>query len=145
MFRCPGCQEIVALGNTSCRYCGVPIDEATAGRLNARFRQVTDAVASANTFKQSIWIAVLLTVASPIYLIGASQHNPRFLLASVAPIGFVAYVISWRRKYGRLETSDKDYPEAVQAMRRGLLVWVTALLIQGGMLAWAFSLGVFDR
>jgi hypothetical protein len=53
MFPGPACQEIITVGNTSCRYCGVPIDEATARRLNAGFQQVTDAVASANTFKQS--------------------------------------------------------------------------------------------
>jgi hypothetical protein len=145
MFACPACQEIVAVGNTSCRYCGIPIDDATARRLNVSFRQVTDAVASANTFKQSIWAAVFLTVASPIYLIGMRLHNPRLLLVSVAPIGFLAYAISWQRKYGRLDTKDKDYPKAVQAMRRSLLVWVTSLLIQGAVVAYAVSSGLFDR
>ena len=145
MFRCPACQEIGAMGNTSCRYCGVPIDEATARSLNVSFRKVTDAVASANTFKQSIWAAVLLTVAGPIYVIVTVRHNPSILLVSVAPIGFLAYAISWQRKYGGLDTKDQDYPEALRAMRRSLLVWVIALLIQGAVVAYVLSTSVFDR
>jgi hypothetical protein len=139
MFRCPACKEIVSVGNTSCQHCGVPIDEATARRLNAKFREVTDAVASANTFKQSIWLAVILAIASPIYVIGVRPYSPRLLLVSVAPIGFVGYVISWRRKYGALETLDEDYPDAVRAMRRSFLVWVTALLIQAVVVGYAIS------
>jgi hypothetical protein len=141
MFACPACQEIVSVGATSCRYCGIPIDESTATRLNAEFQRVSDAVASANTFKQSILVAVLLTVVSPIYLFGFSgrQPNPRFFLASAAPIGFLAYAISWQRKYGKLETRDKEYPEALRAMRLMLLVWAAALLIQVGVLAFALS------
>ncbi len=142
MFRCPACQEIVSVGSASCRYCGVPIDENTANHLNASFREVTDAVASANTFKQSVWLAVFLIIASPIYVVGISPYDPRLLMVSVAPIGFLGYVISWRRRYGRLETQDGDYPDAVRAMRRSLLVWVGALLIQAAAVAYALSLSV---
>jgi hypothetical protein len=145
MYPCPVCEEIITVGNASCRYCGATIDEATAGRLNAAFQRVTDAVASANTFKQSIWAAVFLTVASPIFLFGMGQPNPRLLLVSAAPIGFLAYAITWRRKYGGLETGDEDYPEAVRAMNRSLLVWVTSVLIQVAVLMYALSSRVFDR
>jgi hypothetical protein len=47
--------------------------------------------------------------------------------------------ISWRRKYGGLETADKDYPEAVRAMRRSALVWFTALLVQAVVVVYVLS------
>jgi len=145
LFPCPACEEIIALGNVTCRHCGVSIDEETARRMNEGFQNVTDAVASANTFKQSIWLAVLLTVASPIYIFAMQQRNPRLLLVSAAPIGFLAYVLSWRRKYGRLDTRDKDYPESVKAMRIALLIWSAALLIQGAVFWYALASGVLRR
>jgi hypothetical protein len=122
MFPCPDCQEIISVENSNCRYCGVAIDEATSRRLNADFQQVSDAVTSANTFKESIWLAVLLTVAIPIYLLATHHQNLQVLVMSAASIGFIVYGLSWNRKYGGLETKDRDYPESVRAMRRSLLV-----------------------
>jgi hypothetical protein len=144
MFPCPACHEIIAMANTSCRFCGVPVDAATAQRLNSDFRRVTDAVTSANTFKQSIWVAVLLTVAGPLILFG-THNNPRLLLLSVAPVGFLGYAVSWQRKYGSLETQDRDYPGAVRAMRVTLVVWAVALFFQLALLAYAFSSGTNAR
>jgi hypothetical protein len=42
-------------------------------------------------------------------------------------------------------TQDADYPEAVGAMRRSLLVWAAALLIQIAVVWYSLSSGVFDR
>ena len=143
MFPCSNCSENISVGNTSCRYCGSTIDEATARRLNLDFQRITDAVASANTFKQSIWLALLLTVLSPIYFLGIQER--RLLLVSLAPIGFLSYAISWQRKYGRLATKDKEYPGAVRDMRRSLLVWSVALLIHIVVVGFALSSGGFAR
>ena len=145
MFPCPNCKEIVRVDNTKCRYCGSTIDEASARRLNLDFQRVTDAVASANTFKQSIWLAVLLMVASPVIFLIIRTEDTRYLLISVAPIVFLGYAISWQRKYGRLETSDKEYPDALRDMRRTLLVWSIALVIHVAVMAYALSSGWFPR
>jgi hypothetical protein len=145
MFRCPNCKEIVRVDNTKCRYCGSTIDEATARRLNLDFQRVTNAVASANTFKQSIWLAVLLMVASPVIFLVIRSEDSRYLLISAAPIVFLGYAISWQRKYGRLETSDKEYPDAFRDMRRTLLVWSIALVIHVAVMAYALSSGWFPR
>ena len=141
MFPCPACHEIIALGTRSCRYCGIPIDEGTARKLNEQFKRVTDAIASANTFKFSIWGAVILTVASPLYVFTSSRINMRFLLAEVGTLGAIIHAATWLRKYGALETRDPDYPAAVRSMRRALAVWIGALVVQVALLSYAVMTG----
>jgi hypothetical protein len=145
MFRCPSCDRIISLGTSTCRYCGLTIDEETARRLNEAFKRVTDAVASANTFKQSIWLAVFISVAGPLYLLLPGQPNPRVFLISLAPVLFLGYAVSWHYKYGKLSTQDRDYPEAVSAMRRSLLVWSAALVIQIAVVCYGLTSTVFQR
>jgi hypothetical protein len=142
MLPCPSCHEIINVSSTSCRYCGTQIDEATARRLNNEFQRVTDAVASANTFKQSLWVAVLSAIAVPILLILTLEQNPAFFVVPMLPVGFIAYALSWRRKYGSLETRDEDYPGAVRSMRLTLIVWVVAGVIQAGFVGYVLFFGV---
>ena len=141
MLPCPSCGAIVDVTSASCRYCGVAIDAETAHRLNAEFQRVTDAVASANTFKQSIWAAVLLTVIVLLYVLASGHLSAKYVLVSVAPVGFIANGVSWQRKYGALETQDMDYPGAVGAMRRALGVWIIALILQLAFLGYAYVSG----
>jgi hypothetical protein len=144
-FPCPACREIISLGNATCRYCGVTVDESTARRLNAAFQKITDAVASANTFKQAIWLAVLITVVTPIYIFVIQGPSPRYILVSVAPVFFLGHAISWQFKYGKLETMDEDYPGAVRAMRLNLFAWAAALIVHVAVLGYALTLGVFKE
>lgn len=120
MFPCPACHEIIALGTRSCRHCGIPIDEGTARKLNEQFKLVTDAIASANTFKFSIWGAVIIMVTSPLYFFGIVHLHPRVLLIEIGVIGAIIHAIIWLRKYGALQTRDPNYPNAVHSMRRAL-------------------------
>ena len=145
LLPCPSCHEIVDVSTRACRYCGVEIDEATARRLNADFRRVTDAVASANTFKQSIWAAVISTVVGPLYLFLTMEHNPAVILLQAVPVGFLGYAITWRRKYGSLETRDKDYPDAVRSMRTALIIWIAALMIDAVFIGYLLFSGALDR
>jgi hypothetical protein len=143
MFPCPACGAILSTGAANCRYCAVPIDEATAHRLNESYKKVTDAVTNANTFKQSIWLAILLSIASPAYVFVLQGRNPRYFLVSAAPVLFLIYGVSWHLKYSRLETRDKDYPDALRAMRWSLMAWVAALLIHFAVILYALSSGAF--
>lgn len=145
MFPCPNCKEIIRVGSPECRYCGSAIDDATASRLNLDFKHVTNAVASANTFKQSILLAVLLMVASPLYFFVLHGNDQRAVIVSAAPFVFLFYAISWHRKYGRIQTSDKEYPDAVRDMRRSFLVWTAALVVEVAVVGYALSSGVFSR
>ena len=86
---------------------------------------------------------MLLTIAIPIYVLAARRQNPRVFLVSAAPLGFIAYAISWLRKYGGLETKDEDYPESVRSMRRSLVIWAIALLIQATVVWYAISHNLF--
>lgn len=143
MFPCPACRRIIYLGAANCKYCGVAIDEPTARRLNADYKKVTDAVASANTFKQAIWFAVLITVATPIYIFVLQGPSPRYLLVFFAPVFFLAHAILWQFKYGRLQTTDEDYPEAARAMRLNLLAWAIAFVLHMVVLGYALASGIF--
>ena len=141
MFPCPSCHEIIALGSKSCRYCGIPIDESAARKLNEQFQQVTDAVARANTFKFSIWGAVIVIVTSPLYFLGMVRLSPHVLLAEIGVVGAIIYAATWLRKYGALQTRDPDYLPAVRSMRRALAVWVAALMVQVALLSYAIAAG----
>jgi len=142
LLPCPSCQEIVDVSTRTCRYCGTQIDETTARQLNADFQRVTDAVASANTFKQSIWLAVIWAIAGPIYLLMSVSNHSLVLVLPFVPVGCLAYAISWQRKYGSLKTRDKDYPDSVRSMRIALIVWIGCLIVQAGFLAYVVLSGM---
>jgi len=142
MLPCPSCQEIVDVSTRTCRYCGAQIDETTARQLNADFQRVTDAVARANTFKQTIWLAVLLAFAGPLYLLLTAANHSLVIVLPFVPVGCVVYAISWHRKYGSLKTRDKDYPDSVRSMRIGLIVWAGCLIVQAAFLAYVFWSGM---
>ena len=144
MYPCPNCKEIITIGTGSCRYCGEAIDKETAQRLNLDFQKVTDAIAGANTFKQTIWLAILFALVSPLYFLVLGGGSERVLLLSAAPIAAIGYILSWWRKYGRLVTSDMEYPDAVRDMRRSSVAWFAAMLIHVGVIWYALS-SVFVR
>lgn len=129
-FPCPRCRQIIALGAERCKYCDALIDATHAAALNAEYQKVTDAVASANTFKMSIPAAVLLTAICGVYLVTANLVSQRFLLLPFVVVSATVYAVNWFRKYGKIQTDDPDFPDALKAMRRALVVWCVTLILQ---------------
>jgi hypothetical protein len=145
MYPCPACHEIIAARASSCRYCGIAIDDATSQRLLVESQKVTDAVARANTFKLSVWAAGI-GVGLGLWLVLTSGHvDPRFVLVAVAAVGAIAYAARWFGQYGSLQTRDADYPTARQAMKRTLMVWIAALIVEGVVVLYALLTGRLQR
>ena len=140
-FPCPACREIIALGAGECRYCGAVIEEEQARALNAAYRKVTDAVASANAFRLSPAVAVLLTVLCVVYLLMETHIDFRLVFIEMGVIAAIGYAAKWFRSYGSLQTDDDDYPGAVRAMRITLAVWCVALILHIALIGYAIASG----
>ena len=144
MFPCPACHEIIDIASRTCRYCNSPIDAARARQLNEQLKQVTDAVASANAFKFSIWIAILIMIVSPLYTVGVIGINVQHVVIEmVGTIGAIFYGVNWLRKYSKLQTGDPDYPRALRSVKCTFIVWVVAFVVQVVVLRYLFSMGVW--
>jgi len=140
-FPCPRCREIISLGAERCKYCGVLIDAKHAEALNVDYQKVTDAVTMANTFKLSIWAAILITVVLAVVVLSHSLAGSTPILIPVGSISATFYALNWFRKYGRIRTDDPDFPEALRAMRWALIVWCIAVIIQIALIGYAIANG----
>jgi len=140
-FPCPSCREIITLGAERCKYCDALIDSKHAEALNADYQKVTDAVTIANTFKFSIWGAVLGTVVLAALVISDGLRSPKPLLVSVGSVAAIVYAVNWFRKYGRIRTDDPDFPEALRAMRQALAAWSVAVILQIALIGYAIANG----
>src|ERR1044072_6940068 len=109
-MRVPACNEIISITADTCRFCKLPIDRVSAQRLLVENQRVTNAVASANTLRFSMGLAVL----SSIFGIWGvfTQGRP----AGITLLGTVALVYGglWLYGYGSLNSPDPDYPVAVK-------------------------------
>ena len=114
-YPCPACNEIISIEANTCRFCKAPVDRVTAQRLLTENQRVTNAVASANTFRISIALAVL-TVIFGIWEVFANGGTPN----GIPFLGGLALVYGayWLYGYGSLETLDPDYPVAVRRVKR---------------------------
>jgi hypothetical protein len=64
---------------------------------------------------------------------------------AVAAAGAIVYAARWFGRYGSLQTRDADYPMARQAMKRTLMVWIAALIVEAGVVMYALSTARLHR
>jgi Flp pilus assembly protein TadB len=140
-FPCPSCREIITLGAERCKYCDALIDAKHAEALNADYQKVTDAVASANSFRLSIWVAALTTIALAAGVVLNALRGSTPLAVPVVSAAATVYAVNWFRKYGRIRTDDSDFPEALRAMRWALAAWCIADVLQIALIGYAIANG----
>lgn len=138
MFRCPACNEVLAAGSTTCRYCGLALSPDQASLAAAQFATVSQAVTQANNLKFGNIAALGFIVIDAFLCLTADLFTTRFLYGQLIPLGATAVMVGWFFKYGRLETRDPDYPEAKTAMKKSLIVWIATLVVQIGLLGFLF-------
>lgn len=121
-YACPACNEIISIEANTCRFCKIPVDRVTAQRLLIENQRVINAVASANTFRFSIWLAGL------IFILGVWEVFENGRPKSISFLGGLALVYGtlWLYGYGSLNTLDPDYPVAVRRVKLTMAVWVLA-------------------
>jgi hypothetical protein len=124
VYPCPACNETISAGANHCRFCHVPIDAATAERLLLANQHVTNAVASANTFRLSVSLAALMVLGEIMDLL--TKDSPPVVLLPLIAIGYGAL---WFYRYRSLITRDADYSLAVKRVKRTIIVWLLALVL----------------
>jgi hypothetical protein len=129
MFRCPGCKEVIRTGQPVCQYCNLSIEGPTAQVEVLKFQAGIDACAAANHIKTLNYGApflLLIDLALPFF--GSRDDvfsHPRMqTYISFLPFGALAGAFGWFTKYGGLQTDDPDFPEARQAVKKALVLWI---------------------
>jgi hypothetical protein len=143
MFRCPGCKEVIRTGQPVCQYCNFSIDGPTAQAESLKFQAGIDACASANHIKSLNYgapILLLIDAAHPLFGLGDDFPSlPRMqMYVSLLPFGSLAGAFGWFTKYGGLQTDDPDFPEARQAVKKALILWMILGAIHFAVLAKTF-------
>lgn len=121
-FPCPNCREIINDSMTSCRYCSVPIDPATARSAAELQEKVNQACNDASYMKIAAMTMFLFVGLSLIPFIAIIYWG--FLLTFLAVI---VMFIRWHIKFGGLNTSDPDYRNAKRAKNLALVLWLVAI------------------
>lgn len=136
MFRCLNCGEVIRIESGSCRYCGVAVDPAAAARAEVELERVNTAVSLANVSKFAGLPAGAVVLLLAYFVAVLPERIPVFaLVAQATPaIGLVS-TLGWIRRYGALDTVDRDYPEAVRGMMRSAWVWFGAIVLQALLFA----------
>ena len=119
-YACPACNEIISVEANTCRFCKLPVNRVTAQRLLIENQRVINAVATANTFRFSSWLAGLIL----IFGIWEVFENGRPPGASLLGVFALVYGACWLSGYGSLDTRDGDYPVAVRRVKGTMAVWV---------------------
>ena len=127
VYPCPQCQETISVDAPTCRFCHVPIDVQTAERLWVQNQQIATAVRRANTFSFTTYVAMLLTgVALLVLYVDGSLAEISF----VSPFLALSYGAQWLTHNRSLAIDDADYLAAVAKVKRAMLVWTVAVLVQ---------------
>jgi hypothetical protein len=130
-FRCPSCNEMIAVSATECRFCGCPQTAESTEKAIRHQREVEAAVRESINIKFVGWGAAVIAGLQAYFCILADGVPLKFfaLLQVVAPL---ACVVSWRwvYKYGGLITKEPDFPEAVKAVKRAAVIWSLTVGVQ---------------
>ena len=128
MFRCPKCKEVIRTGVPSCQYCNTTIDDSLARLEAVKFQSGIDACAAANHIKSTIYAAPFLLAVDlvlPLLRSDDFSSRPNFhLYFSLLPLGSLVAAFGWFTKYGGLQSDDPDFPEARNAAKKTLILWL---------------------
>jgi hypothetical protein len=128
---CPGCGQMIYSDSTKCRFCSTDIDPATAAAGADLQAKVNDACNQAKLIRHMASAMWVLFFVGFIFSGGTIGVLAFFFIIPVA-------LILWQSKYASLKTADPDYKKAKQDRLVAVALWLSAGVLQIGMLALSF-------
>ncbi len=135
IFDCPNCKETIDAAADSCRFCGAKIDREGARSAAILMAQINKACSDASYMKST-------TFTLPVFF--ALRFVP--FISLLGTIGFIGllmgipiWTLVWRRKYGRIVTTDSDY---LKARRTVFLIGIFVPIIFALFIIVPFLVGV---
>ena len=128
-FPCPNCHEFINTDLDNCRYCSAPIDARLADAAIHLQENVNSACNSASLIRNMagvMWIFFFIGFIPFIKIAGAIGMLVLFILVPIT-------LIHWRVKYGRTQTSDRDYKQAKRNWSIALALWASIILVHLAM------------
>ncbi len=139
-FRCPSCNEMIAVSATQCRFCGCPQTAASTEKAIRHQREVEAAVRSALNIKVVRLAAPICAAAEFYLLIWATQISDLEIIV-IHGLPLIACVTSWwwLYKYRGFTTKEPDFPDAVKAVKLAAVIWSLTVGVQLPLLLFLFS------
>ena len=127
VYSCPACKETISVDSQSCRFCHVTTDVKMAEQRWLQNQHVTTAVSRANTFSASTGSVKWLTGISLYFLIVNTGVAEIWVVCNLLAISYGA---QWLNHNSSIVTNDADYAKSVTKVKRAMVVWALALLVQ---------------
>ena len=122
-FPCPNCKEIINDLNPTCRYCSAPVDPQVAAAAAEHQDKVNKACSDASFLRSAVAAMFTLLALSLVPVISFVTYVGFIITFFVV----LVLIIRWQLNFGRLETSDADYPRAKRLKNAALLLWLLAV------------------
>lgn len=124
-YPCPSCLQVIDNTMRSCKFCGAPIDPATATAAAALQEQVQKACFQAGAMRRFAMAMPVLFLLSFFPTIGILSHAAEDVALLLLPLN----VILWRKRFGKLEVSDPDLARARRALTEAARWWAAMAIV----------------
>ena len=128
---CPSCGQMIYSDSTKCRFCSRDIDPATAAAgadLQAKVNNACNQAKLVRHMASAMWV---LFFVGFIFTGGTIGVLAFFFIIPAA-------LVVWQIKYASLKTADLDYKKAKRDRLVAVALWLSAGVLQVGMLALSF-------
>lgn len=148
VYPCPECHEIISVYAPTCRFCNLPVDVKSAEKMWVKNQQVATAITRAGTFSSSTHAGVAVVTGMALTVLYLSGGLAEFWF--IVPLLALSYGAQWLNHNRSLVKDDPDYQAAEGKVKKAMLVWTAALLIQvaahlivNGLPDWSTILNLF--
>lgn len=135
IFDCPNCKETIDATADVCRFCGAKVDRDAARTAAIIMAQINKACSDASYMKSTTFTLPVFFVLRFVPFIS--------LLGTIGFIGLLMaipiWVLVWRRKFGGIVSSDRDY---LKARRTVFLIGIFVPMILALFVIVPFLVGI---
>lgn len=125
VFPCPKCSETINTSMPVCPFCSTAIDFASAETASAETSRISQACSDASYLKIMAWALI------PFFFL---MFLPFLSLAGAAGFWFLkvaipVMAIRWWIKFGKIKTTDPDFPRARRSAITVGIIWAIVFLL----------------